>query len=218
MPAEAILYCVFIGTFLFPVIYGMLVYLRITPSYRPMLVFVWTVFVFHVLTFFFQLNFPVAKIIRHLKPMLELGLIAWQAKRLRIFDKHPKFFRVLIILVIAFGYADYQQYDDLQARISWFSIASSFLITLIAIELLNRTMITGTAPIFRNTTFLFSVALIFYYTFCGLLEIFMLMGQFSGTSVLYKSYYFYIALGITTNIIYLSSFLCIPRKTNYFIS
>ena len=218
MQLEAILFMVYMGTLLFPVIYGMLVYSKIAHAYRPMVIFIWILFVIKFIDAFIRSDNAFFKILSELEPLLVLALIAWQARRWRIFDKRPKIFWVMITVAIHAWTGEQVLAEATPSGISWFSVGSSFLVTLVAIELLNRTMISSPGPLFRNPIFLFSIALIFFYTFSGLLQVFMLVGQYSGKAVADKAYYFYIILAIFTNIIYLRSFLCIPPKTNYSLS
>jgi hypothetical protein len=218
MSTEAVLFIAYLGTLLLVVIYGMLAWSHIAVAYRPMIVFILAIFVLQIIETFFQVDQSVKTTISQLEPLFELVLILWQAKRWRLFDRRPKVFWLILLLAAIAWVMERIWATEMPMGVSWFSAVSSFMIILVAIEILTRTMITSPSPVFRNPIFLFSVALIFYYTFSGLLDLFILVSRYSGEGIIYKGLYFYLALGIVTNIIYLQSFKCIPQKTNYSIS
>jgi hypothetical protein len=61
---------------------------------------------------------------------------------------------------------------------------------------------------------LFSLGLIFYYTFIILLDLFMLISINPAQNVLAVIYTLYIALGLVTNFLYLRAVLCLQNLTH----
>ena len=100
------------------------------------------------------------------------------------------------------------------ANISWFRVVYSFTITLIGLEVLSKRVMVDKVPILQSAIALFSMALVFFFSLAGLVEIFMIIGLFYDQYFLRILFIFYIALGLVTNIVYLRSVLCISKQPN----
>lgn len=185
-------------------------------QYLPMLILVAVHFVLDCLDSFVPGN-PLRWVkVQDLKVFLSLLLIGWQAKQWHVFDLRPGLFK-LFLLFSAAGWIT-QQALLLTGVTSFnaFVILACFLIVLLCIEALNRNMIQNRGAFLRNPIFLFCVAMIFYFMFYGLLDLFtMIPYKFSENTILSMGY-LYIMLGILTGIIYIRAILCIPPKDKYY--
>ncbi len=154
--------------------------------------------------------------VQDLKVFLSLLLIAWQAKRWHVFDQRPVLFRVLLGFCLG-GWIIQQVLLLTGVTIfNAFFILACFLIVLLCIEALNRNMIHIRGSMLRNPIFLFCTAMIFYFLFIGLLDLFTNMPlEFSPNTILGAGY-LYLTLGILTGIIYIRAILCIPPKDKYY--
>jgi len=184
--------------------------------YLPMLILVAVLLLLDCLDSFGP-DKPLGRIrVQDLKVFLSLLLIAWQAKRWHVFDQRPVFFKVFL----GFAFAGWitQQVLLLSGVTVYngFFILACFLIVLLCIEALNRNMIQNRGSMIMNPIFLFCTAMIFYFLFFGLLELFSLMPlEFTQTTLLGAGY-LYLGLGILTGIILILAILCIPPKNKYY--
>lgn len=154
--------------------------------------------------------------VQDLKVFLSLLLIAWQAKQWHVFDQRPLSFKLFLGSCLAGWVTQQALLITGVTEFNAFVILACVGIVLLCIEALNRNMIQSRSAFLRNPIFLFCVAMIFYFMFYGLLELFTLIPyKFSEYTILSMGY-LYITLGILTGIIYIRAILCIPPKDKYY--
>ena len=185
-------------------------------AYLPMLILVTVHFVLDCLDSFGP-DKPLGWLrVQDLKVFLSLLLIAWQAKRWHVFDQRPVLFRVLLGFCLG-GWVTQQVLLLTGVTVfNVFFILGCILIVLLCIEALNRNMIQIRGSMLRNPIFLFCTAMIFYFLFIGLLELFSIMPLEFSPNTLLGAGYLYLTLGILTGIIYIRAILCIPPKDKYY--
>jgi hypothetical protein len=206
------LFWTYLITLLLVALQGVRIFSKISLAYRPMILFAWALLIQSLIIAFV----PVDNIIVDLVgAFIDLFLIGWLAKEWHIFQAHPLLAWILGICMVVFYILEAVLRPTGLIEILWFDIATYFIIALLAIELMNQRVINSRQPLLRDPVFIFSIALLFYNVFSGLLDLFMLIGQYSGPDMVFKAFYFSMTLGIFTHIIYLRSFLCIPQKTIY---
>jgi hypothetical protein len=191
---------------------GVRVFSRISTAFRPMILFIWALLIQSLVIAFLPIDNVVVDL---LGAFIDLFLIGWLAKEWQIFQGHPLLAWILMICMVGLFFLEAVLRPTGPVNILWFDVATYFLIALLAIELMNRRLINSRQSLLQDPVFLFSIALLFYNVFSGLLDVFMLIGQYSGPGMVFKAFYFSMILGIFTHIIYLRSFLCIQPKTNY---
>jgi hypothetical protein len=198
-------------TLLILTVIAFIIYKKAAIQYRPMLIYVVALFFFETLEFVLGYSGPLIKYLVSLQYLVEALLIVWQAKVLGIFNKRKNLYFWLIYgllgLSIPVGFSS----GDTGISIPFFRVLSSLAIILIAIEMLNRQLLLRNPSLFKNPVFLFSFALIFYYLYNCMLEIFTIIGVDTGKETITSLYYFGIMLAVITNFIYLRSLLCIPK-------
>jgi len=182
-------------------------------DYLPMLLFLISTFLFETLQFIFASDRPTLKVLIHLQIVIGFLLICWQAQKWKIFN-NLKGYKLLIAIMLGVWLVELIFQKQEENNIPWFSVVYSFTIVLVAIELLKRQLTIVNQRLFQNSIVLFSIGLIFYYTFVVLMDLFMLIGQYSGQEVLRVGYIITIALGLVTNFLYLRAVLCLPKLTN----
>ncbi len=205
---------IYLATLFIAALLALLKFKKVTPEYHPILIFLCAVFLFDVTYTIFIKNSISTTTLLNIQSLLEAFLICWQAKRWHVFDRKPYMYRGVLSMLLSLWALEILVIQDSWDLISWFKVFYSFTITLIAIEILNRTMIAERGPILRNAKAVFSIALIFFYALTGLIEIVMIIGQYASIKMIETITYFYLSLSIITNFIYIRAVLCIPRNTN----
>lgn len=143
-------------------------------------------------------------------------LILRQARIWKVFEGRLYLNFILLCLIIALFIIEVIFPELLAVRSSVFMVFSSFTITLLAIEMMNRNLPQSRVPFWRNPVFLFCAGLIFQYTLLGLIELFAGTLRESIPAVLTKTYYFYAGISIFVQLLYIRSVICIPAKDKYY--
>lgn len=197
-----------------PAFKAMLIRNKVPRSYRPMLLFWVTIFVFNAVRVFS--GEPAANVLDSIQLLLEAVLICWQAKRWGVFEKRPSAYPALLIS-LGVAWVTGWILSDWNKQIPVASLYFAIVIIFLAIEFFKKQM-NDYGPLLRNPVILFSIALFIYYFFSTLLDLFMLLGQYAGDDVLNFAYFFSLFLGIVTTIINIRSVLCISKHTTYYIA
>lgn len=186
---------------------------NVVSNYRPMLVFFIATFLFETLLFVFANSTAFYRVLMNLQVIVGFIMVCWQAKNLHIFKNLSRMKLLmgwmLVVWLVELIFRKFNEND-----IPWFSVVYAFITVLLAIEILKRQLVIVNQRLLENSIVLFSMGLIFYYSFIVLLDLFMIIGQYSGQSVLGVAYFIYIALGLVTNFLYLRAVLCIPKPTH----
>lgn len=188
------------------------VWKKAAKSWRPMLIFFVVNFVLECIDAFLPDNLFVYVKTQQLQALASVLLILWQAKVWQVFDRRPFFFKLFFALLVIGWIFEWLFFIRQSAGSSIFLVISSFSITLLAIEMMNRNLPQSQRPFWKNPVFLFCTGLIFHFTLLGLLELFGGTLKDSGQSILYKTYYFYSSISILIQLLYIRSVLCIPAK------
>lgn len=191
---------------------------KAAPGYRPMLLF---------MVFSFLLLFTQAFLSQEIRFLVELRnylflgmvlMIVWQAKRWHVFDHNPDLYRITLFLCVGSWVLVCWIMGNNITSSAWYFIGIALLISILAIEIMNRNLLQTGQSYKNNTIFLFSAGLIFYFVILSLLS---LIWYSSGTvttennlPVIY--FYYFIALNIFTQLLYIRSLLCIPAKDKYY--
>lgn len=184
-------------------------------TFQPMLLFLLVNIVLEIVQSFLPEPAPGVIRIPDLQSLISALLITWQARRWLVF-KRPMFYWAVNIVFFLCWAAEILFLERQPGSGSLFLIISSFGITLMAIEMLNRNLPQSRVPFHSNPVFLFSTGLIFYFTLVGLLEVFTYTLSKGSASNLFKTYYFYSSNSILVQLLYIRSVLCIPAKDNYY--
>ena len=151
-----------------------------------------------------------------LQSLAAVLIILRQATTWKVFEGRP-YLNLIVLCSIIVVFIIEVRFPQLQAfRGSVFMVFSSFAITLMAIEMMNRNLPQSRIPFGRNPVFLFCAGLIFQYTLLGLIELFSGTLKDSIPAVFTKTYYFYAGISILVQLLYSRSVLCIPAKDKYY--
>jgi len=141
--------------------------------------------------------------------------VTWQARRWQVFERPVVYWTVISLFIVSWaaGWIFMEKYNG---NSSLFLIISSFGITLMAIEMINRNLPQSRVPFHRNTIFLFSVGLLFYYTLLSLVELYSFSFSLSSPGSPFNTHYFDGTIRIFVQLLFIRSVLCIPAKDNYY--
>lgn len=210
------LFVVYFGLLGLAALYGALLWSNTGPNYRPMLIFIWIMLWFQLTQTFFPKPNLIKAIFFHAEPLLEFITLGWLAKRCGIFEKRAWYFPVMLALVTALWIAQelLLHLEDTMMN-SWFHVGTGLVSAILCVQIMAKEMTSPLAAPFRNARFMFSFALIIYYTLTALLEIFIVVGPDITFEMTMNMIIYYIVIGIITGIILLKSLTCIPAKTAY---
>jgi hypothetical protein len=189
-------------------------YSRIIPEYRPMIIFILVIVAGDLIQSFTALQPVLGQAVVGVSHLLEVSVVAWQAKRWGMFDRKPKLFPVLLggflvcwLLEMVTG--------PLTSRISWCRILFSFTIVAMAIRMLTGILIARPDQLARNSAFLFSIGLMFSYAFLGMWESVMILVEDPSRELLEMMFYCSVVMLTITNLIYLKAIVCLPAKPKF---
>lgn len=212
MTLSILLFIVFLLLHFITVVLAWQVWKRAAKSWRPMLLFLLVNFMLEF-TDSFAPDLPFRYVrTQQVQGLVSVLLILWQARKWKVFDRQSVLFYLLGGLILAAWVFEWLFFAAQPLNGSPFLVISSFSITLLAIEMMNRNLPQSPLPSLRNPVFLFCAGLIFHFTLLGLLELFGGSLKGSSQSTLYKTYYFYSSLCILIQLLYIRSVLCIPAK------
>lgn len=199
------------------VMFGWRVREKVAKDWQPMLMFFGISFII-ALSGSFLYSGPGIHGIKSelLQSLAAVLLILRQARIWKVFEGRIYLNFILLCLIIALFIIEVIFPELLAVRSSVFMVFSSFTITLLAIEMMNRNLPQSRVPFWRNPVFLFCAGLIFQYTLLGLIELFAGTLRDSIPAVLTKTYYFYAGISILVQLLYIRSVLCIPAKDKYY--
>ncbi len=207
-------YIIFLASLLVPAIYALAVRNRVLPENKPMLYFIWALLLIEVSQTFFGLESAPRLISENLHYLIEILLVIWIAKRWRTFERFPVMLPILVGIVLTLWILE-KWVNGWNADLSWCRAAFSFIIALLAVEFLGRTLVGRPGRLLRNPVFLFSIGLILYYGIATVYELILISGVLPGEGLLYQLFYYSFTLGTITNLIYLNSLLCLPTRTRF---
>lgn len=189
------------------------VWKKAAPTWRPMLLFFVISFVLEFSDSFIPSSGAIAGVkTQLLQSLAAVLLILRQARIWKVFERRPYWYIIVMGFMLAVWLFEYLFFSPQSMGGSYFLVVSSFGITLLAIEMMNRNLPQSQVQFWRNPVFLFCAGLIFQFTLLGLLELFGATLKGSSQSVLYKTYYFYSSISILIQLLYIRSVLCIPAK------
>jgi hypothetical protein len=181
------------------------------PDYKPMMLFCIFSFVFETLIFVFAYQSTITKILINMQYLMGTFLIFWQARKWKLFQKMSSFKLILLFMLAVWLIELFITKQSTKKDIPLFTLIYALIIVLIAIELIKRQISFEPGALLKNPIVLFSMGLVFYYTFSLVLDVFMITGQYSDQGVLQIVYMISVALGLITNFIYLKAVLCTPK-------
>lgn len=149
--------------------------------------------------------------------LVKVLLLVWQFYRWHLFDLRPALYRALMAGITAFWTGSTFLLDLQWGFNSPFIFFSSLLILVLTTNMMSRQIIRCNGPLLGNAIFLICAALLFFFTYLALVEIFWAFGLDKSRAFQVRIYTILSFVNLFTNLIYLAAVLCLPTKRPYFL-
>ena len=192
-------------------------YSRTTPDYRPMIIFTLIIVTGDIIQYFTALQVALGPVVFRVNHLLEVSVVAWQARSWGLFEKKPFLFPALLGgFLVCWGVE--MVTGPLNERISLCRILFSFATVAIATRMLTGILVARPGQLSRSSAFLFSIGLMFSYAFLGMWESVMILVDDPGPQMLEIMFYCSMLMMMITDFIYLKAILCLPTKPKFSLS
>ena len=148
--------------------------------------------------------------------LLEGLIITWQFKRWGLFRRKTLFYFLFILLPAVWCFEVFYL-SSLFEFTSYFIIVNCLVIVLLSISMINKLLVTDSAPLLTNSIFLICMCFITLYTYNALIEVFWIYGLDASRSFrlyIYRIFYF---INLLTNLTYALAVLWIPKKREFIV-
>lgn len=147
--------------------------------------------------------------------LLEAVLILIQFRNWDLFRKKYPLFIFLLIGLALFWFLENFIFYSIRSFNSWFTITHSFIIVIISITMLNKLVFEESGNLLYNSIFLICIAMIIYFSYAALIEIFWVFGLQETIQFRMKIIMILEVINLFTNLIFALAALCIPMKQRY---
>ena len=149
--------------------------------------------------------------------LAEVLLLLWQFQRWQLFERQQVLYRSLLAGITAFWIG-----TTFFLPLHWgfnspFIFFGSLLILVLATNMMSRQIIRCNGALLRNSIFLICAALLFFFTYLALVEIFWAFSLDKSRAFQERIYTILSFVNLITNLIYLDAVLCLPTKRPYFL-
>jgi hypothetical protein len=146
--------------------------------------------------------------------LFDAALIYLQFYCWKVFSRR-KYFLLLLGITVGAWIIDNGFLTKMREYCSYFGMLYSFFAVIIAIVMVNKIIVTEKRSLFKNAIFLFCAAIIIFYTYSALVEIFWIYGLNKSNTFRNGIYTILDYINIFTNIIYAIAILWIPKKQEF---
>lgn len=194
----------------FPAIAGLIRFRKITPAYRPFLIYLVVSLANELLNGLVIIpnNFRKAEALDwSLFNLFEAVILLTQFYYWKRFDRHKKKFQALFIIVVCGWMFENFIAENIYHFNPIFLICYSFILVLLSVQTINYIIVNeGRLPLIKNSMFIISTAMIVFFVY----DIFVYTLAAKGI----KSYIFHIFISINTvvNLLYGIGVCFIPKK------
>lgn len=144
--------------------------------------------------------------------LIEALLLIWQCRRWDAFDRRKFIFTPLFILIPLAWVAENFLLFTIKEINPWFRLYYSFVIVLLAINIVNKLIIEVRQPLYRHPIFLISAGWIIYFTYKLIIEACWITEAYATPGFMYNVYSIHIWVNCFTNLIYAIALLWMPKK------
>jgi hypothetical protein len=203
------------GTIFIAALMGSVRFRKIAPGFRPFLICLWIGAVNEILSITLQRLGKTTDVNNNIYVLLEAVLILWQLERWGAFDRFRYLFPALLFLFAGTWVTENFVLSSLSQTRPWFRFLYSFIIVILAIQVLNRLIIYERRSLLRHPVFLICTGLIIFFTYKLMIEIFWINGFGSSPGFLINVYAIHAWINGFTNIIYALAVLWMPAKQRF---
>ena len=199
-------------TIIFPAVAGWVRFNRMDPAFHPFVFLIWCGLANEIISFLVTRNGHSNALNTNLYAVVEGVLITLFFYQQKLFQKDNRIFYSITILLIAGWITDKLIISNIRQWSSYFSILAYFLYVLMSISMLNRLLLVDRQKLVRNSLFVICLAMITFFTYALLVEIFLFYGLASSRSFRLNMYRIMTYINVITNLFYTLAIVWIPLK------
>ena len=148
--------------------------------------------------------------------LFESVLLTWQFWRWGLFFEHKRLYYFLQVMYVV-GWVAEIMITSVHSFNSYFVIVHSFVLVMMSISMINRIVLNETTSLFRQPVFIFTLALIIYFTYAILVEAFWIVGFNHKRMFRLRIYEILSYINLLTNLLFALAFVWIPTKPRYIL-
>jgi hypothetical protein len=145
--------------------------------------------------------------------LAESLLLSWQFLKWGLFKKN--FFAGLAVLLVTTWITQVLLLGSIFYLNSYFLVTYSFILSLLAIAMINRLLLRERGKLLKNPVFIICVAFVIYYTFSAIAEVFWSYGL--GENMQFRKHVINISIvtNLIANLLYSLATLWMPAKQRF---
>jgi hypothetical protein len=187
-------------------------YRNIRKEYYPFIYLIWIGSLNEIISFFLLMNHHYNIVNGIIYGLCESLLLLWYFKNLGVFNGKRFLLYFLVFLFVGIWFLDSFLSKDFGTRFnSYFSIAYSFPIVLLSITAINR-LLFQEKEIIKNPAFLICIAMVIYFTYKVVVEMFWLYGLKESPTFRLNVIAILMLINFFCNLIYALAILCMGKK------
>jgi len=198
---------------LIPGIIGLIRFSRISPVYYPFIICTWLGILNETVSVIIIEKGHSNAVNLNCYMLAECLLFSWQFLRWGLFKKN--FFAGLVILLVATWVAEVLCLGSIFYLSSYFLVTYSFILSLLAIAMINRLLLRERGRLLKNPVFIICIAFVIYYTFSAMAEVFWSYGL--GENMQFRIHVINISIitNLIANLLYSLATLWMPAKQRF---
>ena len=196
-----------------PGIIGLIRFSRISPVYHPFIFCTWLGIFNETLSVIIIEKGHSNSINCNIYMLAECLLFSWQFLRWGLLKRN--FFRGLAILLVTVWSIEVLLFGSIFYLSSYFLVTYSFILSLLAIAMINRLLLRERGRLMKNPAFIICIAFVIYYTFSAIAEVFWSYGL--GENMQFRIHVINISIvtNLIANLLYSFATLWIPTKQRF---
>jgi len=198
-----------------PAVIGGVRILKVDSAFHPFIICLWIGAINELISIYFSQSGNSTHVNNNIYVIIEAILLIWQLKRWGAFDRFHRLYFMLILIFISGWLLENYFLASIHATEPWFRLGYSFIIVLLAIQVVNHLIISERRSLIRNPIFLVTMGCIIYFTYKGLVEVFWINGFNTSPGFLINVYSIMIWINLLVNIIFSFAVLWMPEKLRF---
>jgi len=197
---------------LLPLVTGLFRFKRIPVSWRPIIYLLFIGLINELVSFIFLYNH--SAIPNNIYCLFDFVFLFWQFRNWGNILRNEKLFYSLLILLCLIWLAENVLYQRIGMYSPIYRIAYSLTLILLAVNQMNWVIVNDTSNIYKNPVFIVCIAIIVFYAYKILMEIFYYYAP-GEKMVQHNIFNLEAYVNIVFNILLAIAILCIPRKKDF---
>ncbi len=199
---------------LIPAVTGLVRYSKINPNYYPFIYCIWAGLMVEIVSNIFVLNGYSNAVISNVYVLIESLMLLWLFTRWKLFEIRKILLSSIIVIFVVMWILENFVFSKITSFCSYFRILYSFVIVIMSIIIVNRLVVSERKNLLKNSTFLFCIAFIFYYTLQIMVEAFWIYGV-DNDNFSRNVYYISIVTNFITNLLFTVAIIWIPTRQRF---